>query len=539
MYKLFLTVTYLCKRRIAYFAIAAVMLCTMMVLVVSSVMGGFLDKIKFKARGLLGDIIVQNHSARGFPLYEEFIREVKEWPEVEAAAPVVFTVGVLNFKDSTVMQVVNVTGVQLQEIYKINAFKSSLFYERYYPGTTRFEDQPQPLLGFDPLLSPQRKDRRDTILPVLPEDHRLALEQSRRAGVTDRDSVETEYNELLREEGLPPVPGYFGVNKAESENELPAPAYAGEAWPGLIIGRDLVAIREADGRYDRRLPRGALVTATIVPITDNGNPESPVRQPFRYADDSRTGIYEIDSKHIYCDFSLLQRIMLMGAAERADGSGPTPARCSQIQIRLRTGADGRSLCRRMQELYRGYANGGRFQLSNIERRLIDGIEVLTWEQSQAHFIAPVEKERVLVTILFAIISLVAAVLVLCILYMIVLQKTRDIGVVKALGGSSTGVASIFLLYGAAVGIVGAIIGATLGYLLVVNINEIQDFLISINPRFRVWDRSVYSFDEIPNTVRTSDLIFIVATGIGLSILGSLAAAVRAGRMHPVESLRYE
>jgi lipoprotein-releasing system permease protein len=122
--------------------------------------------------------------------------------------------------------------------------------------------------------------------------------------------------------------------------------------------------------------------------------------------------------------------------------------------------------------------------------------------------------------------------------MIVLQKTRDIGIIKSIGASSGGVAAIFIAYGAAIGVVGSLIGATLGYWFVVNINDVQDFLIwAFN--FRVWDRSVYSFDEIPHEVRAADLIGVVLVAIVTSTLGSLLAAWRAGAMNPVEALRHE
>jgi lipoprotein-releasing system permease protein len=164
---------------------------------------------------------------------------------------------------------------------------------------------------------------------------------------------------------------------------------------------------------------------------------------------------------------------------------------------------------------------------------------MTWEQTQAHIIVPVEKERGLVSTLFGIISLVAAVLVLCILYMIVLQKTRDIGIIKSIGGSPIGVALIFLGYGAAIGLVGSALGTVLGCYFVTNINEIQDFLTSLNPAWQVWDRAVYSFDQIPNTVRTADAVTVVVAAVAASTLGALLAALRAGFMQPVEALRYE
>jgi lipoprotein-releasing system permease protein len=123
--------------------------------------------------------------------------------------------------------------------------------------------------------------------------------------------------------------------------------------------------------------------------------------------------------------------------------------------------------------------------------------------------------------------------------MIVLQKTRDIGIIKAIGGSSGGVALIFIAYGAAVGIVGSAVGTVAGYYFIKYINTIQDWLTRLNPAWQVWDRSVYSFDEIPSTVRSDDIITVIIAAILASTLGSVLAAWRAGRMQPVEALRYE
>jgi ABC-type lipoprotein release transport system permease subunit len=249
---------------------------------------------------------------------------------------------------------------------------------------------------------------------------------------------------------------------------------------------------------------------------------------------------------VYCDFELLQKLLHMDQAERVDPDtghviGVVPARCSQIQLKIKAGVNPYQLAERLEQHYRGFLVDPRFhgKLSPSDMQLIGHIKGMTWDQTQAHIIAPVEKERQLVTILFGIISLVAAVLVLCILYMIVLQKTRDIGTIKAIGGSSAGVALIFVIYGAACGVVGSALGSVAGYYFVTYINQIQDWLTSINPAWQVWDRSVYSFDAIPNTVRGADVFSVVVAAILTSTLGSLAAAWRAGRMQPVEALRYE
>jgi lipoprotein-releasing system permease protein len=554
VYKLFLTLRYLRKRRIAYFAIAAVTLCTAMVLIVMSVMGGFLDQLKFKARGLLGDIIVDNRSYSGFPLYEEFIADITQWtnddgePLVLAASPVIYSYGLLRFHGTPQTHLVRVVGLRLDEACEITAFGRGLYYEKFYPGTTSLAPQRQPLLGFD-IESDAIIDWHDEQgrpmgpgpRPLLPPKYQAALEQSWAAGVRDDESPSTEWGPLLRAAGLPEIVGVY----APVEGPEP-PQLDGEPWPGLIIGRDIIAKRLPDGQYKRYWyqPRGCLLTVTLLPVSSGGGADMPIKQPFRYSDDSRTGIYEIDSQHVYCEFALLQELLSMDAAERVDPEtgqvlGTVPGRCSQIQVKIAPGVDPHALAQRLQQHYRTFVDDERFELDFNDRRLVQLVEAMTWEESQAHIIAPVEKERRLVTTLFAGMALVSAVLVLCILYMIVLQKTPDIGIIKSIGGSHVGVALIFILYGAIVGLIGAVLGAILAYDFVTYINDIQDFLTRLNPAWQVWDRSVYSFDQIPNTVRMVDIVVVIIAAVIAATVGSLLAALRAGFMQPVEALRHE
>ena len=88
-YELFLARRYLRKRRLAFFSIAAVALSVAMLIVVSSVMGGFAEQFRTAYHGFYGDIIVRTDSLMGFPYYDEFISRAQELDGIQAATPIV------------------------------------------------------------------------------------------------------------------------------------------------------------------------------------------------------------------------------------------------------------------------------------------------------------------------------------------------------------------------------------------------------------------------------------------------------------------
>src|SRR3954469_889532 len=125
MYKLHLILKYLRKRRIAWVSLIAVMLCTAMVLVVISVMGGWLRMFNESFHGISSDVIVRGKSETGFPDYQLMIDELKKLPEVKAAVPVVHTMGLANFNNAF-LKGVQVIGYP-PNIGEVNGFADSLY----------------------------------------------------------------------------------------------------------------------------------------------------------------------------------------------------------------------------------------------------------------------------------------------------------------------------------------------------------------------------------------------------------------------------
>jgi len=448
MYKLFLSLRYLRKRLIALFAVGSVTLCVFMVLVVISVMGGFLEMVKERSRGLLSDIVVDNATLQGFPHYQEFIDALQaRMPDVVVTAtPVIYNYAILRVQATKYTKPVRVVGIRLDKYEQVNDFANSLWYDRFYPGTTSLGLQLQPVAGWD------EHDNR-----VLPEPFESAHQKWRQTASAE------ELAEYDRMPYSPPPgarvfaqtvapPGYVGGDEFEAEDLY-----------GVIIGCDVINERTKTGDYLRHYALDSEMLLTLLPMTREGtvSGEGSTTLSLRYADDSRTRVFEIDDLCVYVDFDMLQSVLAMNPQEPIDG-GFAPA-----------------------------------------------------------------------------VSVVAVVLIGCIFYMVVEKKTRDIGIVKSLGASSSGVAAIFILYGAAVGVVGSIIGSVAGVFFVRNINEIQDALARLNPNLQVWSPDVYTFDRIPNSVDPVEAVVIVVVAIVASMLGALIPALLAARVWPVDALRYE
>ena len=204
-YSPFLAMRLLQRKRIALFSLGAVMLCVAMVLIVVSVMGGFLDMVRDRSHHLLGDLVMEGSRLNGFPYYQEFIDKIKQWPQVEAATPVIYSYGLLRY-ESGETQPVQLVGLRLDEVDRVNGFKKGLFYEEWYPGTTTLKEQPQYVYGID-------KQGR----PVLPEPLEKALAGSKAWQDLQKDPDKAARYQRDGKRLVPvfPGPGVYEINPKE------------------------------------------------------------------------------------------------------------------------------------------------------------------------------------------------------------------------------------------------------------------------------------------------------------------------------------
>src|SRR5262249_10554213 len=153
-------------------------------------------------------------------------------------------------------------------------------------------------------------------------------------------------------------------------------------------------------------------------------------------------------------------------------------KATAIEIKLHDYADAEAVTKRLNEIFPE-----------------DFFLVSTWEQKQGALLSAIDIEKGILNVLLFLIICVACFGILAIFAMIVVEKTRDIGVLKALGASNGGVMKIFLGYGLLLGVVGATIGTVVGLLITSNINVIEKKITQWTGH-EIFDRSVYYFNEI-------------------------------------------
>jgi len=162
----------------------------------------------------------------------------------------------------------------------------------------------------------------------------------------------------------------------------------------------------------------------------------------------------------------------------------------------------------------------------------------SWIDMNKSFFSALKVEKNVMTVLLSLIILVAGFNIVSTLIMVVMDKTKDIGILKAIGATKQSISQIFLLQSSIVGILGVSVGATLGFLITFNLNTIADYLESTFG-FEVFPSDIYYFNEIPTQVNFTDIGLIIVAALAISIVAGWYPARRAAGLHPVEALRYE
>ena len=162
----------------------------------------------------------------------------------------------------------------------------------------------------------------------------------------------------------------------------------------------------------------------------------------------------------------------------------------------------------------------------------------TWMEENSAMLTSVAVEKNVMFFILFFIVLVAALCILSAQITFVIQKTREIGMLKAVGVGRMQISGIFVFQSAIIGVIGVSSGFALGLLAVAYRNEFLHFLRNATG-LEIFPASVYGFGELPALVMPQDVAVICSVSFVICLLGGLLPAWRAGRLKPVEALRYE
>ena len=147
-------------------------------------------------------------------------------------------------------------------------------------------------------------------------------------------------------------------------------------------------------------------------------------------------------------------------------------------------------------------------------------------------------EKIVMFIILILIILVAAFNIVSTLFMVVMEKTKEIAILKSMGASRASIMKIFSFLGLIIGVTGTLIGCIGGFTVVPNLNDIVGFIENLSG-ITAFPNDVYYLDKLPSEIQYLDSFLIVVFSIAICFLASLYPAWRASRMDPVDGLRYE
>jgi lipoprotein-releasing system permease protein len=538
MYKLLLCIRYVRSRYIALASIISVTLGVATMIVVNSVMAGFQDEMYKRLHGILSDVIVEAHSTDGMDdsdVVENEIRNILR-DDVKGMTATVHIPAMLamRIRGDWITKQVTLIGIDEATYADVGDFSRYLLHPENR-RQLRFELRDD---GYDPRLGDAGWSYRRHRVAVerlhqeQQEEMRLAREQIQQSpenlsgagddslpGSSDSDGSNGSASGQTSAEAFShrdPRDNPF----ASLEAEDPQPVFdaANEQWTGIVLGIAVSNIRH-------RRPDGQVADFfmckpgddIIVTFATAGPKPQGLQVNCTVVDFYESKMSEYDSSFAFMPLRKLQE--LRGMIDPMSKK----AAVSSIQIKLREGADLEAARDKLQ---------ARFPAELFPYR------IQTWKELQGPLLSAVQMETTILNILLFLIIAVAGFGILATFFMIVVEKTRDIGILKSLGASRRGVMSIFVSYGLSLGCVGAGVGSLLGLLFVININRIAAWLERVTGR-EVFDPTVYYFQEIPAVIDPRTIAWIAAGAMLIAVLASVLPAARAARMHPVEALRYE
>ncbi len=517
MYKLLLCWRYLRTRYIALVCIVSVMLGVATMIVVNSVMSGFTHEMQARMNGMLGDLILESRSMDGVPDAPAHMAKIREvaGDAILGMSPTVHVPALMYIELNGQLITHQATLVGIDELT--------------YSGVSQFGNCLQHPQNREQLAFTLRPGGYDIFDHQVPDRSLLKpRKQMEHAGWPYRRHQAMLTKQRKLQQNPPPLQGgplsantegggtsgainpFIADKPNEEEGRDFNPAI--ETHVGIVLGIGTCSYRDADGSDQFVALPGDDIRVSFPKAS---LPPEAISEFYTVVDLYESKMSEYDSSFMFVPLHELQKSR--GMIDPETGVG----KFTSIQIKLQPGVD----AEQVRDALRNHFPAQFYMVS-------------TWRDKQGPLLAAVQMETAVLNVLLFMIIAVAGFGILAIFTMIVVEKTRDIGILKSLGASGQGVMGIFLGYGLALGMVGAGVGMALGLLFVKYINPIADLLGRITGQ-PVFDPSVYYFYKIPTIVDPQTVTWICAGAVVIAVLASVMPARRAARLHPVRALRYE
>ena len=277
------------------------------------------------------------------------------------------------------------------------------------------------------------------------------------------------------------------------EFDLGMQVFEGKQLPGIVLARylaeSLFIFNEGEVVTLWSLPRQASLFS------------APKAQQFVVTGISEIGFYEYDKILAYIAIPEAQKLFRLSRG------------VTRIDVKLEDYTEADKIAPQIEEKLGGYPFAAK-----------------TWFEQNKSLYSWMVYEKWLFTIVLSLIITVAAFNIISSLVMIVMEKTREIGILKSMGASSKGIMRIFLIEGVIIGVLGTVLGTLLAFSICY---AQQKFGFVSLPA------EVYIIDKLPVEMHLMDFVIVSMIGLGLCLLASTYPAYKASKLNPVESIRYE